>query len=215
MIERVMFQPWRKLWKLEDRLWRLKCARNLRWPLEPRPKPLAIYRSRAASALAPTHPPDLCVVVTTHRQPESCARLIDALHASLLEAGQASVFVLMLNDPSDCDYAPVLNTLARCFTGRFSFHEASRWLGKQGRSSAFQHAFDANASTSASHTLFLDDDVTFDPTFVGDALTLGNGIEDPAKTVLYLVSMKDDEPAGRWIHFERLPSVTGTSRLMQ
>jgi hypothetical protein len=211
----VTFKLRRKLWKLEERLWRLKCARNRRWPLEPMARPLPSYRLRGASVEIPAEAPGLCVVVSTHGRPEACARLIEALYGSLQAAGKASVFVLVVNDPSDRDYAPVQDTLARRFTGRFAFHEASRWLGKKGRWSAFQHAFDANASTRASHTLLLEDDVTFDPTFVGDALAFWNGIEDPAKTVLYLVSMKNDEPAGRWIHFERLPSVTGTSRLMQ
>lgn len=209
MIQNKLFK------KVEKKLWLLKCRRNRRWPLEPRPKPLASFQARGASAPAPTAPPDLCVVVTTHRRPESCARLIDALHASLQQARLERVFVLVLNDPSDRDYSPVLDLLALRFPGRFAFQEASRWLGKKGRWSAFQHAFDICASLRASHTLFLEDDVTFDSQFVANAFALWNGIEDPDKTVLYLMSARDDEPRGRYVRFERRPNAANTWRLTQ
>jgi len=201
--------------KVEKKLWLLKCRRNRRWPLEPRPRPLASFQPRGASAPAPIAPPDLCVVVTTHRRPESCARLIDALHASLQQAGLQNVFVLVVNDPSARDYAPVVDLLALRFPGCFAFQDASRWLGKKGRWSAFQQIFDMSAAIRARHTLFIEDDITFESRLVTDALALWNRIDDPDKTVLYLMSARDDEPRGRYVRFERRPNAANTWRLTQ
>ena len=159
---------------------------------------------------------ELCAVITTHNRPEECGASIAALHEALRAAGlEERAFVLVLLDPSAADYGSVLDQLARHFAGRFALYEASRPLGKTGFWFTYQTAFDVVCRLAPHHVLFLQDDVTFETSLVREALAHWRAIEDPDKAVLYLCSLPDDEPNGRWIRFARR-DVPGTGvRLTQ
>ena len=202
-----------KLGGMHDELWKLKCSLNRRWPREGALTEPASFHLRGASVAPLGKRPALCVVVHTHGRPAACARLLETLHETLDASGQRSRFVLVLNDPSAHDYGDVLAVLAHRFPGEFAFFEASRHLGKQGYWFVHQHSFDLLAALRPAHTLFVQDDLSFGPGFVADALALWERIPDPRKTVLYLMSASDDEPHGRWIRFPRRTSDDGAWRL--
>jgi hypothetical protein len=206
-----------------DLLWRLQCRLNRRLPGSPElagPEPVhfepyaASLDPRAGYAVGtPIH---LCAVITTHARAEPCARLIEQLHVTLGEAGLAErAFVLVLDDPSDHDYAPVLALLARTFPGRFAFLRATRRLGKPGRCFGYQTAFDVVKALAPEFTLFLEDDAVLGESFMRDALARWQGIEDARKTVLYLCCFDDDEANGRWVRFARRKLPCGRVQLTQ
>ena len=168
--------------------------------------------SAPASALAR---PRLAIVLTTHRRPESARRLIEALAVSLRQARQDDPFIVVLDDRSGCDYAPVLAALAQHFDGRFAFYQSLEHLGKRAFWLTYQHAFRVIERLRPSHSLFLQDDVTFRPSFIGDALSLWQAIDDPRKAVLYLCAVQDDEVEGRWIRYRRVESSSGRVRRTQ
>lgn len=192
-----------------DLLWKLQCRLNRRLPGSPdvRSEVPARFVPRGASS-TPSGQGDveLGVVITTHARVEPCRALLEQLHAALAEAGLVErAFVLVLEDPSGHDYAPVLAQLAQQFPGRFAFHAASERLGKPGRCFGYQHAFDVVRVLQPRFTLFLEDDAVLTRTFVKDALALWRAIEDPDKAVLYLCRFDDDELNGRWVRFRREP----------
>jgi hypothetical protein len=53
------------------------------------------------------------------------------------------------------------------------------------------------------HSLFLQDDITFDRSFVRQAFARWDAITDRDKAVMYLCAMPDDERGGRWIEYQR------------
>lgn len=194
---------------LREELWKLKCRRNRRWPLEPAPRAPARYEPLGASVDPSAVRAELCVVITTYARAEACASLVRALHEALQtqDAYRERAFVLVLRDTSGDDddraYAPVLELLARCFPGRFALHASRPRLGKRGFWLAYQHALEVIAATGSEHALFLQDDLRIGPAFVADALAAWSRITDPDKAALYLFASDDDEPEGRWIHFAR------------
>lgn len=206
-----------------DLLWRLQCRLNRRLPGGPElagPEPVrfepsaASFDPRAGSAL--NTPIELCVVITTYARVEACASLVQQLHATLSDAGLAErAFVLVLEDPSDHDYAPVLAQLSRAFPERFAFLRATRRLGKAGRCFGYQTAFDVVKALAPRQTLFLEDDAVLAQSFMRDALARWHEIEDPDKTVLYLCCFDDDEPNGRWVRFARRVLPPGRVQLTQ
>jgi hypothetical protein len=206
-----------------DLLWRLQCRLNRRLPGSPdlaSPEPARFEPCGASldprTGAAFSGPIELCVVITTYARVEACASLIEQLHATLGDAGLAErVFVLVLEDPSDHDYTPVLALLARAFPGRFAFLRATRRLGKPGRSFGYQTAFDVVKALAPAYTLFLEDDAVLGQRFMRDALALWREIEDPEKTVLYLCRFDDDEANGRWVRFARQVSPSGRVQLTQ
>lgn len=159
--------------------------------------------------------PRLAIVLTTHRRAESARRLIEALAASLQQAHHDDAFILVLNDRSGCDYAPVLAALTQHFRGRFAFYHSLEHLGKRAFWLTYQQAFRVIERLRPGHTLFLQDDVTFHPAFIGDALSLWQAIDDPKKAVLYLCAVQDDEVEGRWIHYRRVEAWGGRVRRTQ
>lgn len=204
-------------------LWKLECRLNRRLPFTKSSAELARCEPRGASLdlLAGARPPggrspSLCVVLITYARAELCTRLLEAVHASLEDAGllEAS-FVVVIEDRSETDYAPVLAGLDRRFHQRFAFYATKRWLGKKARAGTYQAAFNCVRALGAEKVLFIEDDVEIERSFVRDALARWDEIRDPKKVVLYLTSFDDDEPDGRWIRFRRQP-VPGTSmRLTQ
>jgi hypothetical protein len=159
--------------------------------------------------------PRLAIVLTTHRRSESARRLIEALAASLQRAQHHDAFILVLNDRSGCDYAPVLAALTQHFRGRFAFYQSLEHLGKRAFWLTYQHAFRVLERLQPGHSLFLQDDVTFHPTFISDALSLWQAIDDPRKAVLYLCAVQDDEVEGRWIRYRRVEASGGQVRRTQ
>lgn len=199
-----------------DLLWRLACRLNRRLPGSPEltsQGPVAFVArgaSRDPFALGPAEiSPRICVVITTHARVEPCRSLIERLHVTLGEAGLLErAFLVLLEDPSESDYGPLLKLLAQRFPGQFAFLSATRRLGKAGRPFVYQTAFDAVRALSPEYALFLEDDAVLGPSFVRDTLDLWREIDDPKKTVLYLCRFDDDEVNGRWVRFPRrvLPS---------
>lgn len=198
-----------------DLLWKLQCRLNRPLPSSP---PLTVdgpvrfephAQSPALTGADAGSPPRLCVVITTHARVEACGALLEQLSTTLTEAGLAEQSrVLVLEDPSDRDYAPVLELLGRRFPERFFFLTATRRLRKAGRCFAYQTAFDAVRALAPEYTLFLEDDSVLGPTFLREALARWHEIDDPEKAVLYLCRFDDDESNGRWVRFARqsLPS---------
>lgn len=195
--------------KLTDPLWKLQCRLNRRLPGSPRSRPARfVPRGASRDPFAPRtgEPVELSVVITTHARVGPCDALIEALDASLRDAGlHERVFVLVLEDPSGHDYRPVLDRLARCFGGRFAFCSAGEHLGKAGRCFGYQTAFDVVRNLQPQLTLFLEDDAILPATFVRSAIARWNEISDPDKAVLYLCRFEDDEVDGRWVRFTRQP----------
>jgi hypothetical protein len=196
---------------MTDLLWRLQCRLNRRLPGSPElgsPEPVQFLpcgasRDPRTNELA-GEPPALTVVITTHARVGPCASLLEQLAVTLTEAGMLErAFVLVLDDPSQDDYAEVLARLAQLFPGRFAFLRATRRLGKPGRPFGYQTAFDVVRALAPEYTLFLEDDAVLSPTFVRDALARWAEIDDARKTVLYLCCFEDDEPNGRWVRFAR------------
>jgi hypothetical protein len=217
-----------------DLLWRLQCRLNRRLPGSPElggaepvsfapsvasVDPRAGYTASATIEVSPVHGAarfDLCVVITTHARVQPCASLIEQLHTTLHDAGLAEhAFVLVLEDPSDRDYASVLALLARTFPGRFAFLRATRRLGKPGRCFGYQTAFDVVKALTPEFTLFLEDDAVLGPSFMRDALARWQEIDDAQKMVLYLCRFDDDEPNGRWVRFARRALPAGRVQLTQ
>jgi hypothetical protein len=127
-----------------------------------------------------------------------------ALHGTLSAAGLVeAAFVLVLVDTSEADYAPALAELTRLFEGRFALYESRVHGGKRGFWRTHQAAFSALRALGARHALFLQDDLTFERSFVRDALDRWAAIEDDTKAVLNLFATDDDETHGRWIRYAR------------
>jgi hypothetical protein len=200
--------------------WRLACRLNrpLPWRRE-RPAPATFTCGGGVDVLAATSDlpsPELCVVITTYARVAACDALLRRLAASLERAGLSGrCFVVVVEDRSDHDYAPVRETLERHFAGRFVLYTSSRRLAKPGRWLTYQRAFDVVRRVRPSFTLFLEDDAVFGLGFVADALAAWHGIDDPTKAVLYLCSFEDDEQNGRWVNFARRPASDRRVRLTQ
>lgn len=198
---------------LSHQLWKLQCRLNRRLPFSPRGRCPVGFTARGASLditrLGPTARslrPRVAVVITTHARPGPCRALLEGLHASLARAGLSDdAFVLVLEDRSEHDYGPALELLAERFSRRFAWYQSDAWLGKRRRYHAYQFAFDQLRGLEPSSVIFLEDDVVLAPDFVRDALARYRAIDDPGKAVLYLCKFEDDEPRGRWVHFERRP----------
>lgn len=205
-----------------DLCWKLQCRLNRRLPGSPELTAAGpvefVARGASCDPFAPGkgEAPSLCVVITTHARVAPCLSLVEQLAATLADAGLLQrAFLLVLEDPSDHDYAPVLNLLSERFPGRFAFLTASRRLGKPGRAFAYQTAFDGVRALAPEFTLFLEDDAVLGMNFVRDALAMWAEIDDPAKTVLYLCRFDDDEPNGRWVKFARRVLPAGRVQLTQ
>jgi hypothetical protein len=215
---------WSPMRLLTDLLWKLQCRLNRRLLGSPKlgAGGTVAFVARGASRdpfsahTAGNQKPFLCVVITTHARVEPCRSLLEQLGATLAQAELSSrVFVLVLEDPSDHDYAPVLSLLAQRFPERFAFLRATRRLGKAGRAFGYQTAFEAVRALSPEFTLFLEDDAVLGLTFVSEALARWREIDDAQKTVLYLCRFDDDEPNGRWVRFARRVVPPGRVQLTQ
>ena len=182
-------------------LWKVQCRLNM--PLfglgaQVRRRALADAWDLSAAQIARTQP-ELCVVISTHKRPHACADLLLQLHAQLSDRA----LVIVLEDMSEVDYSAVRALGTRLFQGRFVFLRSRRWLAKEGYYLLYQAAFDLLRELCPQHTLFIQDDLSLAPNFVGEALRLWCAIGDTNKAVLSLVAFDDDETQGRWTCYRR------------
>ena len=197
------------MWSPTQWLWRVQCRLNRRLiaGLDPVAPAEFVARSASTEVLAardlPGVRPELCVVLTTHDRPSACAAVLEALEASLRDAQRLEqTFVLVFVDRAACDYTPVVELLARSFE-HFAVYESTKPIGKRGFWFTYQAAFRAIQRLRPAHSLFLQDDVTFDRSLVREVFERWEAIGDPDKAVMYLCAMEDDESRGRWIEYPR------------
>jgi hypothetical protein len=199
----VNFHPLELLDELETRynrsLRRAPDARACfaRWSLQDEAAP-ASPPGPLASA------PRWLVVLTTYGRPGGAARVLDALERALAAAHLAEhAALLVLHDRCDSDYEAV-RVRARDVCAHSLWLDARERFGKPGFWRVHQTALFVARAWSPERTLYLQDDVVFEPDLFeqSDALWRATAA-DPARRVLYLFSSRDDEPEGRWARFER------------
>ncbi|MET0344173.1 MAG: hypothetical protein ABW252_24370 [Polyangiales bacterium] len=160
-------------------------------------------------------PVPLLIVITTYQRPGPCAALLGALHDAIARDPQPGVRVLVLRDAGDADYGDAQRVGREAFGDALTWLDARQRLGKPGFWKTYQVAFLAAEALAPAHALFLQDDVAFAPTFVGDALARFASLAgDSRRRVLYLHSDESDEPWGRWTLFRRRDVAPGL-RLVQ
>lgn len=191
-------------------MWQIQCRINRRIFSIPSIESSVKFTLQGASVdiLSPTLSitAPLCIGITTYARAEHLLLLVEALSASVKEAGRsADVFVLIVRDTSEHDYSSVLRVLGELFPQRFAFLESELWQGKPGRVQTYQLLFDGVKNLGASYTIMLEDDTQIREGFVRQALEWFDAIQDQEKAVLYLAKFDDDEPNGRWIDYSRTP----------
>ncbi len=168
--------------------------------------------SRAAVQSIAGQQPELLVFITTYERPQAMFRLIAALRAAL-DAARASGtvrswHVVVVDDASTAAaqdavrerLATELGDSATQLTARENHGKRGFW-----RTHALLHRIAREVPTE--HALFLQDDLTFEPTMIERALELWRHIDDDRKRVLYLLRLPGDESEGRWVRFSRVASV--------
>jgi hypothetical protein len=207
---------------VSDLVWKVECWLNRRLASSPVPAGERLFVPRgssvdvAAGRTPESGKPALSVTVITYNRVALCGALLGQIRESLERAGLLEQsFVLVFEDRSEADYSPVLEQLARDFSGRHAFYQSLAWFGKPHRDRVFQAAFRAIRRLDPERTIFLEDDVELAPDFVKTALSLWDEIDDPMKAVLYLSCFDDDEVDGRWIRFRRRELPGGRLRLTQ
>lgn len=158
-----------------------------------------------ASVPAPLpRPPRWLVVLTTYARPEGAARVLDALTRALAAArlGEQAA-LLVLHDRCEADY-DAARALAQNACAHTLWLDARARFGKAGFWRVHQTALFVARAWAPERTLYLQDDVVFEPDLFerSDALWRATAA-DPARRVLYLFSSRDDEPEGRWARFPR------------
>jgi hypothetical protein len=154
---------------------------------------------------ASTAPCDLLIAITTYNRAESCGRLLAALPEAIAQAGRPlRVQVVVLQDGAEGDYGATRRLAARLFGERLTWLTARERLGKRGYWKAYQTLFLAAQVLRPAHTLFLQDDLEFEPSLIRECYVRWEGLAgDPGRRVLYLFASEDDEPEGRWVKFRR------------
>lgn len=148
--------------------------------------------------------PCLLVALTTYRRPGPCTAVLDALARALAHAPPPRFHVLVLNDRSDADYAPVRAHARALFGDALTWLDARDRLGKPGFWKTYQTILLAARRLGPTRALFLQDDLTFAPTLLTDIEARWRATEsDPKRRVLYLFSSDQDERFGRWVLFPR------------
>ncbi|MET0414008.1 MAG: hypothetical protein ABW217_22050, partial [Polyangiaceae bacterium] len=111
--------------------------------------------------------------------------------------------LLVLHDRCDADYGAA-RALAPDACAHTLWLDARERFGKPGFWRVHQTALFVARAWAPERTLYLQDDVVFEPDLFqqSDALWRATA-HDPARRVLYLFSSSDDEPEGRWARFER------------
>jgi hypothetical protein len=151
-----------------------------------------------------TSAPEWMIVLTTYRRPEGAAQVLSRLARALDAAGLAQrTALLVLHDRCAADYDAV-RELARSVCERQLWLDAREHFGKAGFWQVHQTALLVARAWQPQRALYLQDDVVFEADLLQrvDALWRATAL-DPARRVLYLFSSSDDEPEGRWAHFER------------
>jgi hypothetical protein len=191
-------------------LWRLECHLNRSLPRPWAAHAPAVFERLGNSVAVFERAPgdvlpqcDLCVVLTTHRRAKACLESIESIATAAAELPELRVFVLVLEDKSDADYASVLQGLEQRFSGRYAFYRSQQWLGKRGYWRVYERAFVATRQLNPELTLFLQDDLAFQPTFLSHLLDLWRELQDPRKAVLNAFAMPNESPRGRWTHYQR------------
>lgn len=148
--------------------------------------------------------PTLLVTITTFRRPEALLALIGELAADPGMRDPA-VWVAILNDRSDADYAPAREALARAFPGRHLWFDARERMGKERFWRTHQTIFIAARRCGAEFLLSLQDDLQLAPEFLGRVRAAWESTErDPARRLLYLYSSPTDAERGTWVDFQRV-----------
>lgn len=160
---------------------------------------------------APADPPSLparaprwLIVLTTYRRPEGAARVLEALARALTAAGLAEhAALLVLHDHCDADYGAA-RAVARDVCAHSLWLDARERFGKAGFWRVHQTALLVARAWDPERTLYLQDDVVFEPELFEHIDRLWRATAaDPARRVLYLFSSSDDEAEGRWARFTR------------
>ncbi|HOG28720.1 MAG TPA: hypothetical protein PLN93_01545 [Vicinamibacterales bacterium] len=159
--------------------------------------------------------PGCSVLLTTCDRPEPCRRLLEALAAQPVASDMPISRIIVLDDASVADYSAVREALARESTVRVDWYRAARRHGRSGFWRTYQFGFDLVRRLAAGPVLFLQDDLDLVPGFWPEAWRTWQAIADPAKAVLSLCAMEDDEVRGRWIAFERVQLPGQPYRLTQ
>ncbi|HSB55893.1 MAG TPA: hypothetical protein VLD58_16135 [Gemmatimonadales bacterium] len=199
---------------LEDWLKRLEVRLNRPlFHLEPAAAFWSLYQDPAGPLTgappsltrASAAPCDLLIAITTYNRAESCARLLAALPETLAQAGRSlRLHLVVLQDGPDGDYAAAQALAATLFGERLTWLTARERLGKRGYWKAYQTLFLAAESLRPAHALFLQDDLEFEPSFLGECYRRWEALAgDAGRRVLYLFASDDDEPEGRWVKFRR------------
>ncbi len=150
--------------------------------------------------------------ITTHERPDSCARLVASLGECARKAGVEPI-LLVVRDVGECDYGAVVESLAREFGERGVLIQSTRHLGKPDFWELHQQLMDAVRWLDPPYHLSLQDDLELAEGWYDEMWSIVESIDDPDLAVLYLLSMEDDEPHGRWIDFDRVTAPDGRSRL--
>ncbi len=153
-------------------------------------------------------------VVTTFDRPEACGRVIDGLRRSAPSLDEKPL-VVVICDACDADYGDVRNSLQRGFGERGVFIEATRHLGKKEFWRIHQLIFDLVRVYRPSSVLQLQDDVELIPGGLESARAILDHLGEPAVAALSLFPGAEDDPAGRWIRFEREATPCGRAWLTQ
>lgn len=158
-----------------------------------------------ASVPAPlARAPRWLIVLTTYQRPEGAARVLAALGRALAAAGLGEhAALLVLHDRCDADYGAA-RALARDACAHTLWLDARERFGKPNFWRVHQTALFVARAWAPERTLYLQDDVLFEPDLFERSDTIWRGTAaDAARRVLYLFSSRDDEPEGRWARFAR------------
>lgn len=148
--------------------------------------------------------PALLVVVMTYERPQACARLLDRVERALAAGGvREQAALLVIQDAGEQDYSEA-RARAAAIAGTSLWLGAQEWLGKANFWRSYQLAMLVAERWQPARTLFLHDDVEFEPDLLerADAIWQATA-DDPRRRVVYLFSSVKDEPEGRWISFAR------------
>lgn len=197
---------------LRESLWRLECALNVQGPLSALDARVVEFAPVAGTAVlkGEGEPPacELCIVLSTYDRVAPCGRLVEQLAVASRDAG-LDPFIVVFEDRSAADYAPVLALLERHFAGRYAFYRPVERVGKQGYWQVYARAFEVVSRLGPALTLFLQDDLTLKPRFFTEMLELWHALSEPDKAVLYLCAMPGDQAGGRWIRYARQSRLGG------
>lgn len=149
-------------------------------------------------------PPRWMVVLTTYQRPHGAANVLARLTAALAQADLVDrTALLVLHDAGDADYTHARGLASAC-TPRNHWLTAHTRFGKPGFWQIHQTALLVARAWAPEYVLYLQDDLDFAPDLLVRTEALWRATaDDPLRRVLYLFASRDDEPRGRWIHFER------------